>query len=63
MMTVNFFVFIRSVVAIAGDDYAIIAADTRLSSGYSIHTRQQDKSFKLSEKTVLASTGNKILSI
>jgi len=46
-----------SVVAIAGDDYAIIAADTRLSSGYSIHTRHQDKSFKLSEKTVLASTG------
>jgi len=46
-----------SVVAIAGNDYAIIAADTRLSSGYSIHTRNQDKSFKLSERTVLASTG------
>lgn len=47
----------RSIVAIAGEDYAIIAADTRLSSGYSIHTREQNKSFKLSDKTVLASTG------
>lgn len=43
--------------AIAGEDYAVVAADTRLSSGYSIHTRTQDKSFKLSDKTVLASTG------
>lgn len=43
--------------AIAGEDFAVIAADTRLSSGYSIHTREQDKSFKLSSKTVLASTG------
>lgn len=46
-----------SIVAIAGEDYAVVAADTRLSSGYSIHTRTQDKSFKLSDKTVLASTG------
>lgn len=43
--------------AIAGDDYAVVAADTRLSSGYSIHTRDQNKSFRLSDKTVLASTG------
>lgn len=43
--------------AIAGEDFAVIAADTRLSSGYSIHTREQNKSFKLSNKTVLASTG------
>ncbi|CAD7081702.1 unnamed protein product [Hermetia illucens] len=46
-----------SVVAIAGDDYAVIAADTRLSSGYSIHTRKQNKLFKLSGTTVLGSTG------
>uniref|UniRef100_A0A1Q3FCX2 Putative proteasome beta type-1 subunit n=1 Tax=Culex tarsalis TaxID=7177 RepID=A0A1Q3FCX2_CULTA len=46
-----------SVVAIAGDDFAVIGADTRLSSGYSIHTRTQNKLFRLSEGTVLASTG------
>lgn len=44
-------------VAIAGDDFAVIGADTRLSSGYSIHTRTQNKLFRLSEGTVLASTG------
>jgi len=32
-----------SVVAIAGKDFAVVAADTRLSSGYSIHTRDQKK--------------------
>ncbi|XP_067646826.1 proteasome subunit beta type-1 [Eurosta solidaginis] len=46
-----------SIVAIAGEDYVVIAADTRLSSGYTIHTRKQNKLFKLSEKTVLGSTG------
>lgn len=46
-----------SCVAIAGEDYAVVAADTRLSSGYSIHTREQNKTFRLSERTVLASTG------
>ncbi|XP_053689313.1 proteasome subunit beta type-1 [Sabethes cyaneus] len=46
-----------SVVAIAGEDFAVIGADTRLSSGYSIHTRTQNKLFRLSNKTVLASTG------
>lgn len=47
----------RSVVAIAGNDFAVIAGDTRLSSGYSIHTRHQNKLFGLSGTTVLASTG------
>ena len=46
-----------SIVAIAGDDYVVIAADTRLSSGYSIHSRNQSKLFKLSSKTVLGSSG------
>jgi len=47
-----------SVVAIAGDDYALIASETRLSgNGYSILSREQPKLFKLSEKTVLGSTG------
>ncbi|XP_068143385.1 proteasome subunit beta type-1 [Drosophila tropicalis] len=46
-----------SIVAIAGEDFAVIAADTRLSSGYNIHTRTQNKLFKLSENSVLGSTG------
>lgn len=46
-----------SIVAIAGDDFVVIAADTRLSSGYSIHSRKQNKLFELSSKTVLGSTG------
>lgn len=47
----------RSAVAIAGDDFAVIAADTRLSVGYSIHSRNQSKLFKLTDTTVLGSTG------
>jgi len=47
-----------SIVAIAGEDYALIASDTRLSgNGYSIFSREQPKLFKLSDKTVLGSTG------
>lgn len=46
-----------SVLALAGDDFAIIAADTRLSTGFSIYTRQQEKLFPLSEKTVLGCSG------
>lgn len=46
-----------SAVAIAGDNYAVIAADTRLSVGYSIHTRNQSKLFQLNGTTVLSSTG------
>ncbi|ALC44688.1 Pros26 [Drosophila busckii] len=46
-----------SIVAIAGDDFVVIAADTRLSSGYSIHSREQSKLFKMSPNTVLGSTG------
>lgn len=46
-----------SIVAIAGEDFAVIAADTRLSSGYTIHTRNQNKLFQLTQNTVLGSTG------
>lgn len=43
--------------AIAGDDFAVIGSDTRLSSGYVIHTRNQSKLFQLSPTTVLGSSG------
>ncbi|CAL9765678.1 unnamed protein product [Musa acuminata subsp. burmannicoides] len=44
-------------VAIAGMDYCVIAADTRLSVGYSIYTRDYSKICKLADKCVMASSG------
>jgi len=46
-----------SVVAIGGDGYVIIASDTRLSSGFSIYTREQPKLFPLTTQTILGTTG------
>lgn len=46
-----------SVIALAGDDFCIIAADKRLSTGYSICTREQEKLFPLSDTTVLGCSG------
>ena len=43
--------------ALAGKDYAIIAADRRLSVGYSIQSRESPKITKLTKKAVLASCG------
>lgn len=43
--------------AIAGDDYAIIASDTRLSEGFSIHSREVQKTYKLTSGTVLGCCG------
>ncbi|XP_002735446.2 proteasome subunit beta type-1-B-like [Saccoglossus kowalevskii] len=36
-----------TVLAIAGEDFAVIASDTRLSEGFSIHTRDNPKLYKL----------------
>lgn len=46
-----------SVVAIAGKDYAIIASETRLSTGYQIYSRDQPKLFQLTSKAILGSPG------
>lgn len=46
-----------TVVAIAGKDYALIASETRLSSGYQIYTREQPKLFQITPKTMLGGTG------
>lgn len=47
----------RSIVAISGKDFAIVASDTRLSEGYMIYTRKQSKLFQLTDKSVLGCTG------
>lgn len=46
-----------TVVAISGKDYAIIASETRLSTGYQIYTRDQPKLFQLTPQCILGSTG------
>ncbi|KAJ1752236.1 Proteasome subunit beta type-6 [Coemansia sp. RSA 1821] len=40
--------------AIAGEDFVLVASDTRQSDGYNINTRYDSKAFELSNKTVLA---------
>jgi 20S proteasome alpha/beta subunit len=53
----KFCVSIRTIVAIAGEDFAIIASDTRLIQGYGILTREQPKLYKLTDQTVLGCSG------
>jgi 20S proteasome subunit beta 6 len=45
--------------AVAGKDFAIVAADTRLSSGYEILSRKVTKLFPLTDRCVLSSAGCK----
>lgn len=46
-----------TILGIAGEDFCVIAADTRLSEGYSIHSRTETKILKMSSSTVLATGG------
>jgi hypothetical protein len=48
-----------TVAAVAGPDYCVIAADTRLSSGYEIMSRNVTKLHALTPQCVLASSGCK----
>lgn len=52
-----FHIAYRTTVCIAGDDFAIAAGCTRMSTGYEILSRSQGKLLQLSDKTVLASVG------
>ena len=46
-----------TVVAVAGSDYCIVAGSTRLSTGYSVLSRDHSSLHQLSPKCVLASSG------
>ena len=48
-----------TVAAVAGPDYCVLAADTRLSSGYEILSRNVTKLHALTPQCVLASSGCK----
>ncbi|XP_063900661.1 proteasome subunit beta type-1-B-like [Zophobas morio] len=46
-----------TIMAVAGEDFAVIAGDTRLSTGYSIYSRNISKTKPITSTCVLATTG------
>lgn len=43
--------------AIAGKDFCVVASDTRMSTGYSIHSRNNPKFMRVTDKVVLVTCG------
>mmetsp|Transcript_33890 Transcript_33890/g.78175 ORF Transcript_33890/g.78175 Transcript_33890/m.78175 type:complete len:258 (+) Transcript_33890:137-910(+) len=48
-----------SSVVVAGSDFCVVAADTRIASGYEIFSRESTKIFPITSTAVLTSTGSK----
>lgn len=46
-----------TILAVAGEDFSVIASDTRLSEGFSIYTRDSPKTYEMGEKLVLGCCG------
>ena len=46
-----------TILAVAGEDFAVIASDTRLSEGFQIYTRDSPKTYKMSDTAVLGCSG------
>ena len=46
-----------TVLAVAGPDYAIVAGDTRMSTGFNIKSRNVSKIFKINSKVILGTGG------
>ena len=47
--------------AVAGEDYVVCAADTRMSTGYNILTRDYKKIDQMSDKCVLGQSGKPLV--
>ncbi|XP_013908545.1 PREDICTED: proteasome subunit beta type-1 [Thamnophis sirtalis] len=46
-----------TILAIAGEDFVVVASDTRLSEDYAIHSRESPKCYKLTDTTVIGCSG------
>ena len=42
-----------TILALSGEDFSLVASDTRLSEGFRIHTRDQPKAYRLTDNVIL----------
>lgn len=46
-----------TILALSGEDFSLVASDTRLSEGFRIHTRDQPKAYQLTDNVILGCCG------